>query len=1080
MAEVEADASLTLTMDAKDNASNAVDAVRTSLESVSTTTAAVGNAAQTMGATSEAGMNQAAESGETLGSRWHNALGAASEALEGVRTAVGTFGLAAAGVFAESGESFVRYGASIEKIAFMTGTTTQAASGLVSGFEGAGLSAEQAQGMVQRLEMRLGNLDQQMKTATGASLQHNALHQLGISLHDAHGAAIPMTEVIPQIIDKLKGIEDPTERARIATQLFGRNWASLAPMIEQGGAAFTAAMGDAKRFGIALSQDQVDAAHNAEVAHQRLKEALQGVTLQFGEALVPLETAASNALIGLAAAYTRLSPAIHQTILHLMELAAIFGPVIGGAEAVAGIGEHLAAVFPFLGAHIRGFGEVLERIQGAIGGIVGRIPLLGSIAEPFMAVLGPIGGAVTLLLTLRSAYEHIGIVHLALAPLVHALGTAFGVLRDIFSVVVHDFARGGDFFVNFETALDDVGRKLGINGGAMNGFVNMLDNLQGMLHRVIAPILIWNDALLHGKEPLEATKAMFGTLSAELEGVAPPLHQITLAIADGIQVFQRFHDVGLALSVVWQNMGGSVEQGVVIWHTFDNVAKAIGTLGTTFTSFVQVLQHTHDLGLAMSVAWQNLGGSVEQGVVIWRTFDGVVKTIGTTVTSFVQVLMHTHDLGLAVAVAIENMGGSAQVAIGVWHGMNAAATLVRAVLQELGTAFHQIAAAALPAIQHAMTQIGPAFASLSPAIGQIRTAMVAMEPVVQAIAVVLGALGAVILVLLGGVFQGLVAGLSVAIPVAINFAVGVFKVLIDLVGIVVTVVTGLVTIVSNLMTGNWAGAWNAAKTMVASFVPEVIHLIGDLVGTVAGLFTGMGNTVQAILEGFVKGVIGAAMNLYNALVGHSIIPDLINGIINWFASLPGAVVGILQGAVVSMATAAANMGQAAYNGLTSALGGIAGAVGGILSGVTGVVWGLIGAFASAGAAVGNAIYGGITGALSNIGWAIRNAVSQAKNVLPGPIQDALGALGLAEGGIVGPGFGGPRLAYVGEGRSAEAVTPLDRLPSIMAAAMREAGGGGGGPITLVVNLDGREVARSVFNHGADRWKLMGGNTGSNA
>ena len=43
---------------------------------------------------------------------------------------------------------------------------------------------------------------------------------------------------------------------------------------------------------------------------------------------------------------------------------------------------------------------------------------------------------------------------------------------------------------------------------------------------------------------------------------------------------------------------------------------------------------------------------------------------------------------------------------------------------------------------------------------------------------------------------------------------------------------------------------------------------------------------------------------------------------------------------------------------------------------------------------------------------------------------------LAEGGIVNKAT----LAMIGEGKSAEAVMPLDKLPSLMAEAIQEAGG----------------------------------------
>lgn len=71
---------------------------------------------------------------------------------------------------------------------------------------------------------------------------------------------------------------------------------------------------------------------------------------------------------------------------------------------------------------------------------------------------------------------------------------------------------------------------------------------------------------------------------------------------------------------------------------------------------------------------------------------------------------------------------------------------------------------------------------------------------------------------------------------------------------------------------------------------------------------------------------------------------------------------------------------------------------------------------------------------------------------------SLMAFAFADGGIAT----GPTMGLIGEAGSSEAVIPLNKRG---AAFMREAmgGGSGGGPTTVVVELDGRQIARSVFD-----------------
>lgn len=75
------------------------------------------------------------------------------------------------------------------------------------------------------------------------------------------------------------------------------------------------------------------------------------------------------------------------------------------------------------------------------------------------------------------------------------------------------------------------------------------------------------------------------------------------------------------------------------------------------------------------------------------------------------------------------------------------------------------------------------------------------------------------------------------------------------------------------------------------------------------------------------------------------------------------------------------------------------------------------------------------------------------------IGAAIGSLmAFADGGIVT----GPTMGLIGEAGSSEAVIPLNKRG---ASFMRDAlgGGGGGGPTTIIVELDGRVLARSVYD-----------------
>lgn len=76
-----------------------------------------------------------------------------------------------------------------------------------------------------------------------------------------------------------------------------------------------------------------------------------------------------------------------------------------------------------------------------------------------------------------------------------------------------------------------------------------------------------------------------------------------------------------------------------------------------------------------------------------------------------------------------------------------------------------------------------------------------------------------------------------------------------------------------------------ALSLVINIISFLVTALADIIGTVGDVLGAIGD--------FVGGVLGFFGNLFDELLGHSIIPDLINGIISFFGQLPGKVLGII-------------------------------------------------------------------------------------------------------------------------------------------------------------------------------------------
>lgn len=166
------------------------------------------------------------------------------------------------------------------------------------------------------------------------------------------------------------------------------------------------------------------------------------------------------------------------------------------------------------------------------------------------------------------------------------------------------------------------------------------------------------------------------------------------------------------------------------------------------------------------------------------------------------------------------------------------------------------------------TQVKPAFDALVQASGPL---LKALEPFLKdaiknALISLAIAIGVVISAILG-VVTGLVSGVANALPYVAQAFEG-----------LVQFIRGVVQIITAILQGDLSLAWEGVKQAAA------------------GAFEFFYNGFAAILKfisGFVQGVVTFFTGLYNALVGHSIIPDMVNAIVEWFTGMPGRIYAAL-------------------------------------------------------------------------------------------------------------------------------------------------------------------------------------------
>jgi TP901 family phage tail tape measure protein len=104
----------------------------------------------------------------------------------------------------------------------------------------------------------------------------------------------------------------------------------------------------------------------------------------------------------------------------------------------------------------------------------------------------------------------------------------------------------------------------------------------------------------------------------------------------------------------------------------------------------------------------------------------------------------------------------------------------------------------------------------------------------------------------------------------------------DVIGAIVRVVKGAVQIVSGFFMLFAPGHFTEGlKKMVAG----IGNIFGGLIDAIWSIIKNGAKIIFGVFWGIVDGIIDAAKWLWDEMVGHSIIPDLINGIIFWFKKL---------------------------------------------------------------------------------------------------------------------------------------------------------------------------------------------------
>lgn len=187
---------------------------------------------------------------------------------------------------------------------------------------------------------------------------------------------------------------------------------------------------------------------------------------------------------------------------------------------------------------------------------------------------------------------------------------------------------------------------------------------------------------------------------------------------------------------------------------------------------------------------------------------------------------------------------------------------------EFTSFFHTIAGAA----QEFGKQIGPV---ILPLLKSMMNLFEGLWETIQPFAIILGVVLLAAMKILAATFNG-------ELKPALTELIGVLKGIIE-------IVTGVMNLIGDVLRGRWSKIGADLKLIVKGMWDAI-----------SALFKGFFGIILGAIEGFVKGIIHFFEWLADELVGHSIIPDMVNDIVTWFGNLPGMALKLLISGITVM------------------------------------------------------------------------------------------------------------------------------------------------------------------------------------
>lgn len=396
-----------------------------------------------------------------------------------------------------------------------------------------------------------------------------------------------------------------------------------------------------------------------------------------------------------------------------------------------------------------------------------------------------------------------------------------------------------------------------------------MDNLQPSIDAATAAVAAQTDVVNKATAARDAVQATYDAESKKLDALKTKYDAIAQSISDVTDALQAMGAAasksgsaaasgGLGVAANVPAVGGSAQIGreggmadqsaaidKFVKDQQDAVTKSLGGFGDIFkpikdgwnkfwtwafgkdaVSPDRVNKFTGDITNGLSQ------GFAAQAGHITPIFQDTVKTIEEAFSGIGKVLKEVFG-NKEVQNTLKTIGDvAATVAKGIGTVFMLIWPNIKSIFQTLESAFEKIFTKVLPTIEKFWKQV---------------------KPLVELLGI-----------LLVGAIKVVASVFSHTLGPVLNIVIGLIDSALNIIG-------GLIDFVVNIFSGKWSKAWGDVVQVFKAVWDGIYNIVGGFISLIIGG-----------IEGFVNGIVGFFQWLYDILVGHSIIPDLVNMIITVF------------------------------------------------------------------------------------------------------------------------------------------------------------------------------------------------------